>query len=243
MPPSEIFFPRTRKYGDVMYMAPVRDSEEADIFTESVRESLSIIEKMMRKGSTGKSGAEDVKGAMISSSRHMWPLPTPTGKRWWTTKGMPSTRPPMTMWTWVSPTRAMVDEPREKAASTLKRASPTPERPGKEIKRHEKPTAWQKGTGKASDADDENVTGTESETTGRAFRRLPGKVRPHGADICENGTTTSLGDTMSMVEIRRLPRTWSLPRRSLVSICEIKGNTLHTLRIDSIGSCKSRKRS
>ena len=33
--------------------------------------------------------------------------------------------------------------------------------------RHEKSTAWQKGTGKASDADDENVTGTESEATER----------------------------------------------------------------------------
>ena len=48
---SEVFFPHTRKYGDVMYVAPARDSGADDLFTVNVRESVNVIEKMLRKGS------------------------------------------------------------------------------------------------------------------------------------------------------------------------------------------------
>ena len=44
---------------------------------------------------------------------------------------------------------AEMAETREKSKGALKRAPPTPERSGKESKKHEKPTAWQKGAGKA----------------------------------------------------------------------------------------------
>ena len=135
-------------------MAPGRDSEEADIFAESVRESLSIIEKMMRKGSTGKSGAEDVKGAMKFIEAYV-ALADPDWEALEDHKRYaidPSTDDDVDMGEPHEGDGTGTDEPRQKAASTLKRASPTPERPGKEIN---------------SDADDENVTSTESEATER----------------------------------------------------------------------------
>ena len=181
---SEIFFPYTRRYGDVIYMATARDREEEDIFAASVQDSVGILEKMLRKGSTGKSGAEGVARAMRFIEAYV-ALADPDWEALADHKRYaldPSSDDDVDMSEPCEGDGAGPDEPREKPASTHKRASPTPERHGKEIKRHEKSTAWQKGTGKASDADDENVTGTESrplreKPIGRAFRRQPEGVR------------------------------------------------------------------
>ena len=147
----------------------MKPREEEDLFAASVRESVGILEKMLRKGSTGKSGAEGVTRAMRFIEAYV-ALADPDWEALEDHKRCaldPSSDDDVDMGEPREGDGAGLDEPREKPASTHKRTSPTPEKHGKKIKRHEKSTAWQKGTGKASDADDENVTGTESEATER----------------------------------------------------------------------------